>query len=94
MLIFPSLAAGNIAHKLVQELAHAEAVGPILVGMRKPVHVLQRGNEVKDIVNLAAMAVVEAQQLAAARLSAAPDGLGLYPPLERTTVQELAGAHA
>jgi malate dehydrogenase (oxaloacetate-decarboxylating)(NADP+) len=62
VLIFPSLEAGNIAYRLVQELANAEVVGPILVGMRKPVYVLQREDEVKDIVNLAAIAVVEAQK--------------------------------
>lgn len=61
ILIFPSLEAGNIGYKLVQQLAQAEVVGPILVGMRKPVHVLQRDDEVKDIVNLAALAVLEAQ---------------------------------
>lgn len=61
ILIFPSLEAGNIGYKLVQQLAQAEVIGPILVGMRKPVHVLQRGDEVKDIVNLAALAVLEAQ---------------------------------
>jgi malate dehydrogenase (oxaloacetate-decarboxylating)(NADP+) len=63
VLIFPNLEAGNIAYKLVQRLANAEVVGPILVGMRKPVHILQRGDEVKDAVNLAAIAVVEAQKL-------------------------------
>lgn len=61
ILIFPSLEAGNIGYKLVQQLAQAEVVGPILVGMRRPVHVLQRDDEVKDIVNLAALAVMEAQ---------------------------------
>jgi malate dehydrogenase (oxaloacetate-decarboxylating)(NADP+) len=61
ILIFPSLEAGNIAYKLVQRLAQAEVVGPILVGMRRPVHILQRDDEVKDIVNLAALAVLEAQ---------------------------------
>ena len=63
VLIFPNLEAGNIAYKLVQQLANAEVVGPILVGMQKPVHILQRGDEVKDIVNLAALAVVGAQAL-------------------------------
>ena len=62
MLIFPNLEAGNIGYKLVQQLANAEVVGPILVGMRKPVYILQREDEVKDIVNLAAIAVVEAQR--------------------------------
>jgi len=61
ILIFPSLEAGNIAYKLMQRLGDAEVVGPILVGLQKPVHVLQRGDDVKDIVNLATIAVVEAQ---------------------------------
>ena len=68
VLIFPSLEAGNIGYKLVQQLAQAEVIGPILVGMRKPVHVLQRGDEVKDIVNLAALAVLEAQHRELARV--------------------------
>ncbi|HEY3288924.1 MAG TPA: NADP-dependent malic enzyme [Anaerolineae bacterium] len=62
-LIFPSMEAANIAYKLVQQLAHADVIGPILVGMRKPVHIMQRGDEVKDIVNLAALAVVKAQRV-------------------------------
>ncbi|ELZ96772.1 bifunctional malic enzyme oxidoreductase/phosphotransacetylase [Haloferax mucosum ATCC BAA-1512] len=62
VLIFPNLEAGNIGYKLLQRLGGAEAIGPMLVGMDKPVHVLQRGDEVKDIVNLAATAVVDAQQ--------------------------------
>ena len=62
VLIFPNLEAGNIAYKLVQRLGNAEVVGPILVGLNKPVYVLQRGDEVKDIVNLAAIAAVEAQE--------------------------------
>ena len=60
VLVFPNLEAGNIAYKLLQRLDGVEAVGPMLVGMDKPVHVLQRGDEVKDIVNLASVAVVEA----------------------------------
>lgn len=63
ILIFPNLESGNIAYKLTQCLANAEIVGPILVGTRRPAHVLQRYHEVKDIVNLAAIAVVEAQKL-------------------------------
>jgi malate dehydrogenase (oxaloacetate-decarboxylating)(NADP+) len=62
VLIFPNLEAGNIGYKLLQRLGGAEAIGPMLVGMEKPVHVLQRGDEVKDIVNLAGVAVVDAQQ--------------------------------
>ncbi|PSP92569.1 NADP-dependent malic enzyme [Halobacteriales archaeon QS_4_62_28] len=62
VLVFPSLEAGNIGYKLLQRLGGAEAIGPMLVGMNKPVHVLQRGDEVKDIVNLAGVAVVDAQE--------------------------------
>jgi len=62
VLIFPNLEAGNIGYKLLQRLGGADAIGPMLVGMDKPVHVLQRGDEVKDIVNLAAVAAAEARQ--------------------------------
>jgi malate dehydrogenase (oxaloacetate-decarboxylating)(NADP+) len=62
VLVFPNLEAGNIGYKLLQRLGGADAIGPMLVGMDKPVHVLQRGDEVKDIVNLAGVAVVDAQQ--------------------------------
>ena len=63
VLIFPDLQSGNIAYKLLERLSGAKAVGPILTGMNKPVHVLQRGASVDDIVNLAAIAVVDAQKL-------------------------------
>jgi malate dehydrogenase (oxaloacetate-decarboxylating)(NADP+) len=66
VLIFPDLQSGNIAYKLVQRLGGKEAIGPILMGMKKPVHVLQRSCEVKDIVNMAAIAVVEAQGIKSA----------------------------
>jgi malate dehydrogenase (oxaloacetate-decarboxylating)(NADP+) len=62
VLVFSNLEAGNIGYKLLQRLGGADAIGPMLAGMDKPVHVLQRGDEVKDIVNLAAVAVVDAQQ--------------------------------
>ena len=62
VLIFPDLQSGNITYKLLIKLGGAEAVGPILMGMKKPVHVLQRGDDVADIVNMAAVAVVDAQQ--------------------------------
>jgi malate dehydrogenase (oxaloacetate-decarboxylating)(NADP+) len=61
VLIFPNLEAGNVAYKLLARIGGAEAIGPILMGLSKPVHVLQRGAEVNDIVNMAAIAVVEAQ---------------------------------
>ncbi len=60
-LIFPDLNSGNIAYKLLQEIGGAEAIGPILMGMRKPVHVLQLGSSVREIVNMVAIAVVDAQ---------------------------------
>ncbi len=60
-LIFPNLDSGNIAYKLLQELGGAEAIGPVLLGMAKAVHVIQRGAAVREIVNLAAIAVVDAQ---------------------------------
>ncbi len=61
VLIFPDLNSGNICYKLLRHLGGAEAIGPILMGMNKPVHVLQRGDSVDDIVNMAAIAVVDAQ---------------------------------
>jgi malate dehydrogenase (oxaloacetate-decarboxylating)(NADP+) len=61
VLVFPNLEAGNIAYKLLSRIGRADAIGPILMGMSKPVHVLQRGAEVAEIVNMAAIAVVEAQ---------------------------------
>jgi len=63
VLIFPDLQSGNIAYKLMERLGGAKAVGPILMGMNKPIHVLQRGASVDDIVNLTAIAVVDAQEL-------------------------------
>ena len=60
-LIFPNLSSGNIAYKLLMEIGGAEAIGPILLGMKKPVHVLQLGSSIREIVNMAAIAVVDAQ---------------------------------
>jgi malate dehydrogenase (oxaloacetate-decarboxylating)(NADP+) len=65
VLVFPSLEAANTAYKLLQHLGGATTVGPILVGMAKSVHVLARGADVSDIVNIAAVAVVDAQRKAA-----------------------------
>jgi malate dehydrogenase (oxaloacetate-decarboxylating)(NADP+) len=59
--IFPNLSAGNIAYKLMQELGGAEAIGPVLMGLNKPVHVLQLGSSVREIVNMITIAVVDAQ---------------------------------
>lgn len=60
-LIFPNLASGNIAYKLLMEIGGAETIGPILLGMKKPVHILQLGSSIREIVNMAAIAVVDAQ---------------------------------
>jgi malate dehydrogenase (oxaloacetate-decarboxylating)(NADP+) len=62
VLIFPNLEAGNVAYTLLARLGGADAIGPILMGLSKPVHVLQRGAEVNEIVNVAAIAVVDAQE--------------------------------
>jgi malate dehydrogenase (oxaloacetate-decarboxylating)(NADP+) len=62
VLVFPNLEAGNVAYKLLARLGGADAIGPILMGLSKPVHVLQHGAEVNEIVNIAAIAVVDAQE--------------------------------
>ncbi|MGY6563015.1 MAG: NADP-dependent malic enzyme [Luteibaculaceae bacterium] len=61
-LIFPNLISGNIAYKLLQEVAKLEVVGPILMGMKKPFHVLQMGSSVREILNMITIAVTDAQQ--------------------------------
>jgi malate dehydrogenase (oxaloacetate-decarboxylating)(NADP+) len=61
VLIFPDLDSANVAYKLLMKVGGAEAIGPILMGMSKPVYVLPRGAEVEDIVNITAVAVVDAQ---------------------------------
>ncbi len=60
-LVFPNLESGNIAYKLLQELGEAEAVGPILLGLKKPVHIVQLGSSVREIVNMVTIAVLDAQ---------------------------------
>lgn len=59
--IFPALTSGNIAYKLLQEIGGMEAIGPLLMGMAKPVHILQLGSSVREIVNMVAIAVVDSQ---------------------------------
>ncbi|MCB0379875.1 MAG: NADP-dependent malic enzyme [Flavobacteriales bacterium] len=60
-LIFPNLSSGNIAYKLMQEMANFETIGPILLGMKKPVHILQLGSSVREIVNMVTIAVADVQ---------------------------------
>ena len=69
VLVFPNLESGNIAYKLLHRIGGAELIGPLLAGLSKPVHVLQRGSEVNDIVNVAAVAVVDAQEVGAPYVS-------------------------
>jgi len=73
VLIFPDLASGNIGYKLVQHLGRADVIGPILMGMRHPVNVLQHGSTVSDVVNTTAITVVAAEMQAQA--ATAPAGL-------------------
>jgi malate dehydrogenase (oxaloacetate-decarboxylating)(NADP+) len=74
-LIFPNLESGNIAYKLLQELGGAEAVGPILLGLKKPVHIVQLGSSVREIVNMVTIAVLDVQ---AKEEEAGPKKKGLF----------------
>jgi malate dehydrogenase (oxaloacetate-decarboxylating)(NADP+) len=60
-LIFPNLSSGNIAYKILQELTEAETIGPVLVGLKKSIHVVQMGASVREIINMVKVAVVDAQ---------------------------------
>jgi len=75
VLIFPDLTAANISYKLMSRLGEARAIGPILVGLAQPIHVLQRGADVDDIVNMAVIAAVDAQERVRAHRSAARPSL-------------------
>jgi malate dehydrogenase (oxaloacetate-decarboxylating)(NADP+) len=61
-LIFPNLSSGNIAYKMMQAIGEAEVIGPILLGIGKPIHILQLESSVREIVNMACIAVVDAQE--------------------------------
>ena len=74
-MIFPDLTAANISYKLMSRLGEARAIGPILVGLAQPIHVLQRGADVDDIVNMAVIAAVDAQERVRAHRSAARPSL-------------------
>jgi malate dehydrogenase (oxaloacetate-decarboxylating)(NADP+) len=62
-LIFPNLSSGNIAYKMLQEIGNSEAIGPVLLGMKKPIHPIQIDASVREIVNMTAIAVVDAQNV-------------------------------
>jgi malate dehydrogenase (oxaloacetate-decarboxylating)(NADP+) len=61
-IIFPGISSGNISFNLLQQVGKCDTIGPILLGMNKPVHILQLGSSVSEIVNVVAIAVVDAQQ--------------------------------
>ena len=61
-LIFPNLSSGNIAYKMMQEIGSSEAIGPVLMGLKKPIHVLQLASSVREIIDMATIAVVDAQE--------------------------------
>jgi len=61
VLVFPNLEAANVSYKLMQRLGNAEAIGPVLLGMNRSIHVLQRTDDVRNIVNTATFAVIDAQ---------------------------------
>jgi malate dehydrogenase (oxaloacetate-decarboxylating)(NADP+) len=83
VLIFPNLSSGNIAYKLLNHLGGATAIGPILVGMNRPVHVLERGADVQDIVNMSAVAVVDAQERERSRATRSAAADETSPALSR-----------
>ena len=60
-IVFPNLSSGNIAYKMMQEIGGSQVTGPILLGLGKPIHILQRESEVREIVDMAAFAVVDSQ---------------------------------
>ena len=61
-LVFPNLDSANGTYKLIKELNHTDSIGPIMMGLKKPAHILQLGASVEEMVNMAAVAVVDAQE--------------------------------
>jgi malate dehydrogenase (oxaloacetate-decarboxylating)(NADP+) len=87
-LIFPNLAAGNIAYNLLKEVGQSDAIGPILLGLKKPVHILQLGSSVRNIVNMAMIAVVDAQLKSAASTEEMISRSPWWKRLKRTNQQQ------
>lgn len=83
-LIFPNLAAGNIAYNLLQEVGGADAIGPILLGLKKPVHVLQLGSSIRSIFNMVLIAVVDAQMKCETDTKAAIDQSKWWKKFKKT----------
>src|SRR5258707_15331066 len=86
VLVFPSLESANIAYKLLARLGNAKAIAPILLGMGAPVHVLQTGDEVNDIVQVAAVAVMDAMK----RMEVRRPGVNPTIPFSLLTSQKRA----
>lgn len=84
-LIFPNLAAGNIAYNLLQEVGGADSIGPVLLGLKKPVHVLQLGSSIRSIFNMVLIAVVDAQMKCAADTQAAISKSKWWKQFKRTS---------
>jgi len=82
-LIFPNLAAGNVAYNLLKEVGGADAIGPILLGLKKPVHVLQLGSSVRSIVNMSMVAVIDAQMKSVALPGDAEKRLAWWKKLQK-----------
>jgi malate dehydrogenase (oxaloacetate-decarboxylating)(NADP+) len=83
-LIFPNLAAGNIAYNLLQEVGGADSIGPVLLGLKKPVHVLQLGSSIRSIFNMSLIAVVDAQMKCAANTHEAINNSKWWKQFKRT----------
>jgi malate dehydrogenase (oxaloacetate-decarboxylating)(NADP+) len=88
-LIFPNLAAGNIAYNLLKEVGGADAIGPILLGLKKPVHVLQLGSSVRSIFNMALVAVIDAQIKCKASSQEMVSRSGWWKRLKKTKQESL-----
>ncbi|MEO7044777.1 MAG: NADP-dependent malic enzyme [Ferruginibacter sp.] len=78
VLIFPNLTSGNVAYNLLQEVGGADAIGPILLGLNKPVHILQLGSQVRSIYNMVMIAVIDAQEKGQRKLSAKEEAAGRW----------------
>jgi malate dehydrogenase (oxaloacetate-decarboxylating)(NADP+) len=85
-LIFPNLAAGNIAYNLLQEIGGADSIGPVLLGLKKPVHILQLGSSIRSIFNMVVIAVLDAQMKLSTATVKKPDAKkSLWSRFKKTT---------
>jgi malate dehydrogenase (oxaloacetate-decarboxylating)(NADP+) len=84
VLIFPNLASGNVTYNLLQEVAGYETIGPVLLGLNKPVHILQLGSHVRSIYNMVLISVVDAQMKCTKEKSEAQAGSGRWRKTKKT----------